>query len=184
MKNKITLLKVSLLTGILAMGCFTQGCASAHVKSDTAHHLVAHGIALPPGWSAIVPNVNNSAANNQLNQITFTAAGTNAPGFFSPRPLVFVAYDESWTDASAGGGTFVLTDPKASSLNFSHSNQNALGGGRTTQVGEIDSTITTNSVAMVTAVGKAVGDAAAEIIKQTTPAGAASGAAAAVAPAK
>jgi hypothetical protein len=28
MKNKSTLLKVSLLAGVLAMGCFTQGCTS------------------------------------------------------------------------------------------------------------------------------------------------------------
>ena len=159
------------------------GCASAHVKSGTAHHLTAHGIALPPGWSAILPNINNSANNNQVNQITFTTTGTNGVGFFSPRPLVFVAFDESWTDDSRGGGTFLLTDPKASQLNFEHTNQTALGGGRVTQVGEIDSTITTNAVAMVTAVGKAAGDIAAEIIKQTTPVGAASGAAAAVVPA-
>jgi hypothetical protein len=158
--RSLTLVAILLLGAVLA-----TGCASAHVKSATAHRIVAHGIILPPGWSAIIPNVNNAPANNQLNQITYTASGTNAVGFFSPRPHVFVAFDESWTDTSAGGGTFLLTDPKASALAFAHTNQNALGGGRTSSVGEVDSTITTNAVALVNAVGSAVGNVAAQVAK-------------------
>jgi len=36
MKNKSTLLKVSLLAGVLAMGCFTQGCATEKTVTTTA----------------------------------------------------------------------------------------------------------------------------------------------------
>ena len=158
--RSLTLVAILLLGAVLA-----SGCASAHVKSATAHRIVAHGVVLPPGWSAILPNVNNSAANNQVNQITFAATSTNGVGLFSPRPHVFIAFEETWTDDSKGGGTFLLTDPKASALSFAHTNQNALGGGRTSSVGEVDSTITTNAVALVNAVGSAVGNVAAQVAK-------------------
>ena len=158
----------------------TSGCASAHVNSTTDHRITQRGAVLPPGWSAVLPNVTNTATGNQVTQFNYCFTGTNAPGFFSPRPHIFVAYEESWTDTSKGGGTFLLTDPKASELNFSHSNQVALGGGRVTQVGEIESLIGTNSIGLVNAAGSLAGTIAADIINKTTPVGAANGAAAKV----
>jgi hypothetical protein len=162
MKKIATLLKFSLLAGVLAMGCFTQtGCAHASKNSLTAHERVVRGVALPPGWSVVVPqSTENQPASDKIEFIGTgnTVGTTNHVGLFSPRPKVFVAMREAWTDTSKGGGTFLFTDPQASQIASAATNQAALGGQHAFTVGAVTSTITTNAVAAITAGGNAVGN--------------------------
>ena len=84
MKNKITLLKVSLLAGILAMGCFTQGCSSTNrqqiINSTSGDGMLAK-VAVPItqstsiGASLFVGRFNNST----VLQPTSTNGPVNAP---------------------------------------------------------------------------------------------------------
>lgn len=164
MKPILQTLFAILVCGTLALAA--TGCAHARVNSKTEHKIVHHAAILPPGWTLADATVSNSPEANAFLPQAITSpasfAGTNASGFFAnldaPRPRTFVDYEETWTDTSAGGGTFVFTDPAASQLEFDHTNQSALGGGRVTRAGSITSTITTNAVSAITAGGTAVGN--------------------------
>jgi hypothetical protein len=132
------------------------------VKSATQHEIAHRTVVAPPGWTVASLKFTNSPAGNALEAVFITAPGTNNSGFWAslvaPRPHVFTDYDEIWSDDSSGGGTFLFTDPAASQLEFDHTNQSALGGGRQTKAGSITSTITTNAVSAITAGGSAVGN--------------------------
>lgn len=147
----------------LAIGLTTTtGCAHARVKSGTEHAMTHRTVALPPGWTVAGVKVANGSTANAFEPLALTAPGAATTSFWAslvaPRPRVFTDYQETWTDSSSGGGTFVFTDPAASQLEFDHTNQSALGGGRVTKAGSIASTITTNAVNAITAGGSAVGN--------------------------
>jgi len=156
------------------------GCAHFTKTATARHELVKYGAAVPPDWRVIVP-VNGlalpGAETNGYTEFAFTGetkAGTNVntstgavssaagaaalPGWLVNRPRVFVAYRETWTDHSRGGGTFLFTDPAASQLQSGVTNQTALGGAHAFTVGNVGSTITTNSVAALNSVGASVGN--------------------------
>lgn len=163
MKNK-TITALTLCAAWLATGCAHMG-----VASKTQHRLTHSSIAVPPGWTVVEASLTNSATGNQITQFEVSGPGTNAGGFFAnltaPRPHVYRDFTETWTDTSKGGGTFVFTDPSASALNFSHTNQTALGGGRSTSVGQVQSVITTNAVQAIGAVGSAAGNVIGAAVK-------------------
>ena len=152
----------ALLIGAATLAIVTTGCAHARVNSGTKHEVAHYTVALPPGWTVADEHIADSPTANALDPVAITAPGTNAGGFWAslvaPRPHVYRDFYETWSDTSAGGGTFVFTDPAASQLEFDHTNQSALGGGRVTKAGTITSTITTNAVSAITAGGSAVGN--------------------------
>ena len=139
-----------------------SGCVYVKEKSHTGHEVSAFAVVAPPGDTVTSFEVTNTASGNQLVEVNVTAPGTNQPGFWAgltaPGPKVYRVFHETWLDASAGGGTFVFSDPAAAGLNFGHTNQTALGGSRSTSIGQIQSTTTTNDVAAITAAGAAAGN--------------------------
>ena len=150
--------------GVLAAAALlglATGCAHAREKSATRHALVHRAVVAPPGWTVTGINLTNSASVNGWGNFSVVAPGTNAVGWFASllgaRPRVYTDFEESWSDTSAGGGTFVFTDPTASAVHFGHTNQTALGGSRGTDIGSIQSVITTNAVNAITAGGSAAG---------------------------
>lgn len=155
-------MKQLFLLVIVALVAVFTGCAHIHDAATTDHGLKAYGVAVPPGWTVVKPDITNSPTGNQVGSFSIVApVGTNAPGFFTAlveQPKVFLAYRETWTDKSGGGGTFLFTDPQASQLSFTKTNQAGLGGSRSVTVGNIQSTITSNAVAAITAGGSAVGN--------------------------
>ena len=174
MKNSrvlATLVSCLLLLSLVAALAITSGCAHARAKSDTRKSVREYGETLPPGWTVVIPQGTNSDAANAWSPAVFTnsAASTNASGFWAnltaPRPHRFLAFEESWDDSSSGGGTFLLTDPSASQLYFAHTNQTGLGGGRISQIGSIQSMVSSNDVAAITATGNAVGAAIGQALK-------------------
>ena len=161
MKNKSTLLKLSLLAGVLAMGCFTQGCAHARKVGTSRHEIFAYGVVTPPNWKAIVPTgqyVLPLDGSFAYADYSFTGETNTPSGLFANRPHVFLARHEIWEDYSAGGGTFLFTDPNASQIASAVSNQAGLAGSHAFTVGSISSTVTTNDVGAINAVGSAAGN--------------------------
>lgn len=178
MKNILKSIGIAVLAvTALAVTITSTGCAHAGDKSRSKHEVKAYGEVVPPGWTLAKPNVTNTANGNQVTDYTVVPPnGTNDPGFWTDlvaRPHSFLAFHETWTDESSGGGTFLLTDPTASSLSFSRTNQTALGGSHSASVGQIQSVITTNAVNMVTAAGSAVGNVVGTAISASTGSGAA-----------
>lgn len=151
-----------LLSALTLTVVAVAGCAHVREASKTKHEIVAYAVVAPPGDTVTTFNITNTAAGNQLVEIHVTAPGTNEPGFWAgltaPRPHVYRVFHEAWYDSSSGGGTFLFTDPTASTLSFSHTNQTALGGSRATSIGQIQSVITTNAVSAIGASGTAVGN--------------------------
>jgi hypothetical protein len=175
MKNKMRLLLTSV--AIAGMAVVLTACAHVREYSRTEHHAIAKAIATPPGWTVSQALVTNTATGNQVSYLVTTAPGTNQTGFlanlFAPRPRVFTSFEETWWDRSAGGGTFVFTDPSAQELMFTHTNQTALGGNRLVSIGMISSTVTTNDVAAIGAAGTAVGNVVGAAASAMTGSGAA-----------
>ena len=132
-------------------------------KSDSVHTIVRYGAIVPAGWVATVPNqsltlpLQETFDNKECSAAA--AAPTNAAyGFWSKGPITFVASKEEWRDSSKGGGTFVLTDPKASQVSSVALNQSAIGGSHNFGVGDVSSTISSNAVATISAGGTAIGN--------------------------
>lgn len=150
------------IAAALAAVILTSGCAHARDGARTLHKVEAYGEAVPSGWTIVKPVLTNSPTGNALADYSVIApAGTNQPGFFAGlvnRPRRFLAYREEWLDSSAGGGTFVLTDPEATALAFARTNQSGLGGSRSVTVGSLKSTITTNAIGAIGAGGTAMGN--------------------------
>lgn len=169
MKSK--LFSSLILAGLLAVATIplNTGCAHVAESSRTTHAVKHRAVALPPGWAATAAEITNTAAGNVVTPVTILAPGTNNAGFWAslvaPRPHVYVDWQETWLDRSWGGGTFAFTDPQASQAVFAHTNQAALGGGRSTSIGAISSTITTNAVQAITAGGTAAGDVIGATVK-------------------
>ena len=157
------------ITSLRGTVAITSGCAHAKEKSRTWREIDAYGEVAPPGWSVVTPQTTNTSTTSFVDDLTFTSPGTNTTGFwsnlFAPKPHRFLAYKETWGDESSGGGTFVLTDPSASALDFAHTNQIALGGGRATHIGTLTAAPGTNDVALVNAVGTAAGNIVGQALK-------------------
>ena len=165
------------LAAVAAIGftAATTGCAHVKEKSRTLHEFAHQTVVLPPGWSVASLQLTNSAAGNALSAVAIVNLSTNNPGFWAslvaPRPHVFTDYKEVWADNSSGGGTFLFTDPTASALAFGHTNQTALGGSRSTSIGQIQSQVTTNDTQAITATANGVAAGVAAALKKaaTTP---------------
>ena len=158
MKNKIRcLLFVTCLLPLITL----LGCAHASKVGKARHETFTYGVVAPPNWKTIVPTgqyVMPLDASFAYADYSF-AGETNTPsGLFANRPHVFLARHEIWEDYSAGGGTFLFTDPNASQIASSVSNQAALAGSHAFTVGSITSTVTTNDVGAINAVGSAAGN--------------------------
>lgn len=73
---------------------------------------------------------------------------------------------EVWRDYHKGGGTAVFADPKASAISSSFTNQSALGGASTFNVGELNSVVSDKGIdAAGGAAGKVIGEAVKAIAK-------------------
>jgi hypothetical protein len=65
---------------------------------------------------------------------------------------------ELWSENHHGGGTALLADPVATQIASYHTNQTGLGGASTFTVGAIQSTVNTNTAAIISSGGTAVGN--------------------------
>jgi len=152
---------------VLSAAAAGDGCAHFSKTSTTTHELVKYGAAVPPDWRVVAPVGGLSLPGGETNAYTefaFTGETNTGAGWLANGPRIFVAYRETWTDRSRGGGTFLFTDPAASQVASAVTNQAALGGAHSFTVGNVSATNTTNAVAAIngggTAVGNAIGAAA------------------------
>ena len=146
---------------ILSAAAAGEGCAHFSKTSTTTHELVKYGAAVPPDWRVVAPVGGLSLPGGETNAYTefaFTGETNTGTGWLANGPRIFVAYRETWTDRSRGGGTFLFTDPAASQVVSGVTNQVALGGAHSFTVGNVSATITTNAVAAINAGGTAVGN--------------------------
>jgi hypothetical protein len=146
---------------LLSAAAAGNGCAHFTKTSTTTHELVKYGAAVPPDWRVVAPVGGLNLPGGETNAYTeFAFTGeTNTPtGWLAQGPRIFVAYRETWTDRSRGGGTFLFTDPAASQVTSGVTNQAALGGAHNFTVGNVSATITTNAVAAINSAGTAVGN--------------------------
>ena len=72
---------------------------------------------------------------------------------------------ESWSDTERGGGVFLFTDPSAFGLMVVHTNQGAIGGGSYFSAGSLETHVDTNTGAIITASGTAVGNVVGAAVK-------------------
>ena len=159
MKTKIKFL----LLLALVIGCSVTlpGCAHARKVATSKHEIFTYGVVTPPNWKAVVPTgqyVLPLDSSFAYADYSFTGETNTPSGLFANRPHVFLARHEIWEDNSAGGGTFLFTDPNASQIASAVSNQAGLAGSHAFTVGSITSTVTTNDVGAINAVGSAAGN--------------------------
>jgi hypothetical protein len=64
----------------------------------------------------------------------------------------------TFLDKEAGGGVFLLTDPKVSAMSAIHTNQDALGGGSMFSAGQLGIIVDTNTAQILNAAGTATGN--------------------------
>ena len=74
---------------------------------------------------------------------------------------------ETWTDSEKGGGFFLFADPNVQGMAAVHTNQTALGGGSSFTAGSLTLVIDTNTAAIITSGGTAVGNIIGATIKST-----------------
>lgn len=74
------------------------------------------------------------------------------------KPCAVLTCHEIWKDEWTGGGSAVLSDPKASEIVRTHTNQSALGGSASLSIGAFQSEVSTNGIT-------AVGNASSQIIQ-------------------
>lgn len=79
-----------------------------------------------------------------------------SPGHY----VAMLTCHEIWRDESRGGVHAFLSDPKASALVSLHTNQAALGGGSSLEIGSIESTVSTNAV-------RAIADSVSQVVSET-----------------
>jgi hypothetical protein len=72
---------------------------------------------------------------------------------------------ERWTDESFTRGRYFLADPDLSKLTFIHSNQPALGGGSFFSCGTLSVVVDSNTPAIISAGGTAVGNVVGAAVK-------------------
>jgi len=166
MKKRLSILLLATIGTAAAL--LLAGCAHASKRSVSSHSIERYAAAVPPDWRVIVPEGQLNLPADETNgyaDFAFDGETNTDTGFFGPRPRIFLAYRETWTDVSLGVGTFLFTDPQASQVNSQVSNQSALAGGHTFGVGSVSSTITTNSVTAIGATGGAIGNVIGEAAK-------------------
>jgi len=179
MKDIIESQKLAIIGSIITIAFIVCGCSSFGKKGESERTIKKYAVALPPGWKVAVPTGNLMLPLSETNTYEQFAPDSNVVanvGFFALKPVVFLAYKETWSDFNHGSGNFLFTDPSASEINSTVANQSALAGSHTFTVGSIASVVTSNNVAMAGAMGTAIGNVAGQIIKSSTPVGAASGA--------
>lgn len=165
-----TIRNLCLFAALAAMATLPSACATASKKSATIHEREIRAVAVPPGWQVVTPAESLTLPASQTVEFANGTAvvTTNHVGLFSPRPRIFVAIRETWSDTARGGGTFLFTDPQASQIASQVGNQAALGGTHAFTVGNVSSTITSNAVAAITASGNAAGNVIGTAAKAAT----------------
>jgi len=166
---------LSKITAIISISALICGCSSFGKKGESERTIKKYAVALPPGWKVAVPTGTVTSPLEEANnyaQYSFDSNAVANVGIFALKPVVFLAYKETWSDFNHGSGNFLFTDPSASQINSTVVNQAALSGNHSFTVGSIASVVTSNNVAMASAVGTAVGNVVGQIIKTSTPVGA------------
>jgi len=179
MKDIIESQKLAIIGSIITIAFIVCGCSSFGKKGESERTIKKYAVALPPGWKVAVPTGNLMLPLSETDTYEQFAPDSNVVanvGFFALKPVVFLAYKETWSDYNNGSGNFLFTDPSANEINSTVANQSALSGSHTFTVGSIASVVTSNNVAMAGAMGTAIGNIAGQIIKSSTPVGAASSA--------
>lgn len=69
-----------------------------------------------------------------------------------------VTRHEVWSENHHGGGTAFFSDPTASQIVSVHTNQTALGGASVFTVGNLQATVNSNTAAIISSGGTAVGN--------------------------
>ncbi len=69
-----------------------------------------------------------------------------------------VTRHEVWSENHHGGGTALLADPVATQIASFHTDQAGLGGASAFTVGNVQSTVSSNAAAIISAGGTAVGN--------------------------
>jgi hypothetical protein len=72
---------------------------------------------------------------------------------------------EVWSENHHGGGTALLADPVATQIASYHTNQAGLGGASSFTVGNVESKVSTNAAAVISAGGTAVGNVIQGVVK-------------------
>ena len=85
---------------------------------------------------------------------------------FTGRPDGLIQRD-TWRDSESGGGFFLFADPNVQGMVALHTNQSALGGGSSFTAGSLTLVIDTNTAAIITSGGTAVGNIIGATIKST-----------------
>ncbi|NBV24422.1 MAG: hypothetical protein EBS05_21195 [Proteobacteria bacterium] len=131
------------------------GCASAHRNDAARKGFDFHGIVSPAGTVAprlvMSPGTGTNGPSYTVSYDSLGTPGTNALA----KPFAFHAFTLKWQDSSKGGGTFLLSDPKASAIAHDRQHQSELGGSFNFSVGQVQSDVSTNGIA---AAGTAVGN--------------------------
>lgn len=179
MTNQLKSQKLAIIGCIIGFIYIVCGCSSFGKKGESERTIKKYAVALPPGWKVAVPTGSlllPLSEADTYDQFAFDSNAVASVGIFALKPVVFLAYKETWSDYNNGSGNFLFTDPSANEINSTVANQSALSGSHTFTVGSIASVVTSNNVAMAGAMGTAIGNVAGQIIKSSTPVGAASGA--------
>jgi len=179
MTNQLKSQKLAIMGCAIGLIYIACGCSSFGKKGESERTIKKYAVALPPGWKVAVPTGSLMlplSETDTYDQFAFDSNAVASVGIFALKPVVFLAYKETWSDYNNGSGNFLFTDPSASEINSTVANQAALAGNHTFTVGAISSVVTSNNVAMAGAMGTAIGNIAGQIIKSSTPVGAASGA--------
>lgn len=160
MKTKHCQIVPFIFSAALLATMLCTGCASFGKKGESSRTIKKYAVALPPGWTVVAPIGDITAPLSETSAYAnFPATDTNTDkGFLGLRPVVFLAYKETWTDANHGGGNFLFTDPNAAQIGSAVQNQAALAGSHSFTVGSIQSVITSNAVSAITAGSSGVGN--------------------------
>jgi hypothetical protein len=69
-----------------------------------------------------------------------------------------LVHREIWRDKEGGGGFFLFADPNVQGMVALHTNQSALGGGSSFTAGSLTLVVDTNTAAIITSGGTAIGN--------------------------
>jgi hypothetical protein len=185
MKKTSTLLKVSLLAAIIAMGCSTllTGCTT---QKKTTHQLAQTGAAIVETGSGVVlyPSDYVSVTNGAGQVLTYAkySAVTTSnkqpfslAGFFSGYDNSLTAYRDVASESHTGSGKALLADSKYTQLTSDFTSGARFSGNSSLSVGSIELTINTNAITatgnagnqMIQGIGAAAGQFVNKSVKTT-----------------
>ena len=131
MKNKSTLLKVSLFAGILAVGCFTQSFAQTNSATPPAT-FASQGITLPSSISPTISGGFEQIAQAALGSTNFAVAIGGGRGLHGNNNLIFADYLYNFlNDGTTKAGATIGFDEIAHGAHFTTDNVNFVKGGLT-----------------------------------------------------